>query len=125
MVDYKISTQCYPKKILQGVCKEKISKAVIKAVSYTHIKIIFIIIIQPHPSMTPHPNTNIPPHPYPSITPQPICLCPYCTSTPIYETDGVVHHPHILYLGYSHQPPTRRLPYSMSPNLISPDESPN
>ena len=45
-VDYTWSTQGFFKNIFQGVCKEKCSKTVIKYVSYIHIKITLIIIIQ-------------------------------------------------------------------------------
>ena len=46
MVEYKSSTQGLLNNIFQGVCEEKIFKTVIKAVSYTQIKIILISIIQ-------------------------------------------------------------------------------
>ena len=45
MGDYTFFTQCSLKKLLQGLCKVKIFKTVIKDVSYTRIKIIIIIII--------------------------------------------------------------------------------
>ena len=44
MADYKFPIKGSLKKISQGVCKEKIFKTVIKDVSYTHIKIILIMI---------------------------------------------------------------------------------
>ena len=46
MMGYTFSTQGSLKKIFQGLCKEKITKAVIKTVSFIRIKIILIIIIQ-------------------------------------------------------------------------------
>ena len=46
ILDYTFSTQGYLKNLFQGLCKEKIFKTVIKAVSYIHIKIILIILIQ-------------------------------------------------------------------------------
>ena len=46
MVDYKMDTQGSLKMLFQGVCKDKIFKIVYKAVSFIHIKINFIILIQ-------------------------------------------------------------------------------
>ena len=46
MADYILSTQISPKNTLQGVSEDKIFKKIIKDVSYIHIKIILIILIQ-------------------------------------------------------------------------------
>ena len=46
MVEYTFSTKGSLKKLLQGVCEEEIFKTVIKDVSYIHIKIVLIILIQ-------------------------------------------------------------------------------
>ena len=44
MVNYSLSSQGPLKKLLQGVCEEKILKIFIKDMTYIHIKIILIII---------------------------------------------------------------------------------
>ena len=74
--------------------------------------------------MPPQPHSNIPPHPYPSMPPHPICLCPHCTSFPMYAPCEVAHHPHILELGYLHFQPPSILPSYMSTNLVPRDFGP-
>ena len=46
IVDYTLSTQDYLKNVFQGVREDKNVKKSIKDVSYIHIKIMLIIIIQ-------------------------------------------------------------------------------
>ena len=46
MMEYTLSAQGSLNNLFQGVCEEKISKTVIKDVSYIYINIILIILIQ-------------------------------------------------------------------------------
>ena len=62
-------------------------------------------------------------HPLPSMPPHPICLCPYFTSTPIYATHLVTHNTNITSFSFLHIP-LSRLPYSIFPNLITPEARP-
>ena len=48
-----------------------------------------------HPIMPQHTHHNMPPHIYSSIPPHQVCLCSYCTSTPMYAPCVVPHYPHI------------------------------
>ena len=55
-----------------------------------------------HPIMPQHTHHNMPPHIYSSIPPHQVCLCSYCTSTPMYAPCVVPHYPHIPPLVYLH-----------------------
>ena len=44
----------------------------------------------------------MPPNLYPSIPSHQVCLCPYCTSTPMYAPYVVTHYIHIPSLCYLH-----------------------
>ena len=52
---------------------------------------------------------------------KPSFLCPYWTSTPIYEPYSALHYPHIPYLGYLHTsssiPPSSVFPPHFSKNM--------
>ena len=65
-----------------------------------------------YPSMSPQPNTSMPPQNNQNRQPHPIPPCTYFNYTPMYEPYSVAHHPHIPYLGYLHRPPSI-LPSSM------------
>ena len=109
VVDYTLSTQDCPKKLFQGVYEDKTFKIAIKAVSYIHIKIILIILIQ----ACHHILIQIFHHTlFFSLT--------YCISLAIYEPYEVAHHPHIPYLGYLYRPPPSIILSSTSPNLLPP-----
>ena len=73
---------------------------------------------QPYPIIKPHTLQKILPPPYLGIPPHPICSFPYCTSTPIYATNIVLHHTSILSLGYLDHPRTITFNYYMLPNLL-------
>ena len=103
------------------MCEEKILKTVMKSMSYIHIKIVLIIIIQ----ACHHTFCQACHHTLIKVCRNTIFLCPYCTSTPVYAHYGVKYHPLISPLGYSHIPPPSILPSSMSPNLLPPDSHPN
>ena len=66
-----------------------------------------------YPRMPPHPNTN--------ITPHPICLCTYCNSSPIHESDGFSYHTNIPQFGYLYRPPLSIIPSSMLTDLLPTD----
>ena len=60
-----------------------------------------------HPSTPQHPSHNMLPHTYSRVLPQPICLCPNCTSNPMYECYVVKNYAHIPSLGYPYIPHIR------------------
>ena len=78
----------------------------------------------PNQRMPPHPNHNMPLHFYSKITPHQVCLCPYCTSNPIYAPYLVAHYPRIPSLCYLHHPSPSILPFYMPKNLLSTDSCP-
>ena len=73
-----------------------------------------------HPGFCFYPHQNHPYYSHTSIPPHPIIFS-YYTSSPIYATYEVAHHPQILYVGYLYCPPQSSLTSSTTPNLIPSD----
>ena len=154
MVEYTLSIQCYLKKLCQEVYEDKISKTVIKAVYYIHIKIISIIFIQAfhHTLIQAFHRTLIQSCHHTLffcvyvwmygtglrigrhtivLWLGVLCHCggvlffPYCTYSPIYAPYEFAHHPNIPYLGYLHRPQSSIISFSVSQNLLPYDLLPH
>ena len=107
MAEYTFTTQGSLKNIFQGLCKEKkIQNSHQVCVLYSHKNYPDYC----YTSMPSYPHPKIPPYPYKMMSPHPICLCTYCTSSPVYAPYGVARHTCIKYLGYLHRLPPSNPP---------------